>query len=695
MSIILSYPWWFLSFCVITGAVYAAGLYYRNRKQKEIPKTWVRILAVLRFTTVAILCFLLLSPLVRSIFRTVEKPVIVIARDNTSSIPLNNDSAFYRSVFPQQLNNLADRLAEKYEVVTYNFGTALAENTPYDFSEKQTDIANALDEIGIRYINRNLGAVILASDGLYNKGMNPLYHTASLKVPVYTIAMGDTTIRKDVIVSRVDYNKVVFLGNQFPFDITVDARKFKGNNVKLSVLSDGKTLFEKKLSLDRDDYTLSTSVILQADRPGTRKYRVVVSQLQGEVTWQNNYQDVYVEVIDSRQKVLILTDAPHPDIAALQQSINTNQNYQSEAFLVDDFNKNLRDYSLVIFYQLPSTRNASSTIISNAKNLNLPLVYVLGNSTNVNAFNQLNAGMKIIGNRNNADEVQPVYNPNFTYFTLEEHTRSMISRYPPVSSPYGSAFEISASGSPLLYRKIGTVTTQNPLMVFVNDDRQKSCIIAGEGLFRWRLYEYSMSKNTSGFDELVNKTVQYLAVKEDKSLFRVNASSQFFENEPVIMDAELYNESYELINEPDVKIDIKNSEDKTYPFTFSKTTHAYKLNAGILPVGEYEYSASVNHNGKAYRKSGMFTVKAIQVEAVNTVADHQLMYMLAANTGGEMVYPRQLDQLYDLITQKEEIVSKSYSQKQLRDLIHYKWIFFLLLVLLSIEWFMRKRQGVY
>lgn len=695
MSVILSYPWWFFLFCLLAGAAYSAGLYYRNRKQKEISPVWQKVLAGLRFVVVTILCFFLLSPLVRSIFRTVEKPVIVLARDNSASIPINKDSAFYRTVFPGQLEELANRLSSDYEVYTYNFGTALEEGAPYNFSDKQTDIANAIDEIGVRYVNRNLGAVILASDGLYNKGMNPAFRVTSLKVPVYSIAMGDTSLRKDLIVSRVDYNKVVFLGNQFPLEITVDARKLQGSGAKLSVITEGKTVFEKNFSFDKENYSTIVTAVMEASRPGTQRYRVQLSQLEGEVTYQNNYQDIYVEVIDSRQKILILAEAPHPDISALQQTISANKNYQSEAYLVNDFNKNLRDYSLVIFYQLPGAGNSAGAIISNAKNLQLPVMYVLGNSTAVNTFNQIGAGMRIIGNRNNADEVQAVFNPNFSLFTLESASRDMIPRFPPLSGPYGNSFEVSASASVLMYRKVGTIATQNPLILLATDDRQKICVVGGEGFFRWRLYEYNMHQNHLAFDEIFSKIIQYLAVKEDKSLFRVNVESQFFENEPVIIGAELYNESYELVNEPDVKIEVATADNKKFPFTFSKTSNAYRLNAGVLPVGEYTYAASVNVNGKAFRKTGMFTVKAIQVEAVNTIADHQLMYMLAQSTGGEMVYPQELDKLYDLIRKKEEIVSKSYSQKQLRDLIHFRWIFFLLLLFLAIEWFFRKRQGVY
>ena len=182
-------------------------------------------------------------------------------------------------------------------------------------------------------------------------------------------------------------------------------------------------------------------------------------------------------------------------------------------------------------------------------------------------------------------------------------------------------------------------------------------------------------------------------MKVDKSFFKVIAKNNFLENEAIEMEAEVYNESYELINEPEVNITITNSENKNFPFTFSKTANAYRLNAGMMPVGEYKYEAKVKVGDKMYTQKGSFSVSALQVELINTVADHQMLFSLAKKHNGEMVYPNQLEKLVADLNKRDDIKSVSYTEKKLTDLINLKWIFFLLLTLLSIEWFMRKRNG--
>ena len=53
------------------------------------------------------------------------------------------------------------------------------------------------------YSNQNVGAVILASDGIYNEGSNPLYANFELNAPIHVIALGDTVPSRDVILKRV------------------------------------------------------------------------------------------------------------------------------------------------------------------------------------------------------------------------------------------------------------------------------------------------------------------------------------------------------------------------------------------------------------------------------------------------------------------------------------------------------------
>ena len=103
--IITEYPLWFLLFCVLFGAAVSALLYVKNSKY-NLTSALKRILAVIRFIAITIIAFLLLSPLVKTVSRNVEKPIIIVAQDNSESILINKDSAFYKNQYKEQLKEI-------------------------------------------------------------------------------------------------------------------------------------------------------------------------------------------------------------------------------------------------------------------------------------------------------------------------------------------------------------------------------------------------------------------------------------------------------------------------------------------------------------------------------------------------------------------------------------------------------------
>jgi hypothetical protein len=698
IKIVTELPSWFLIFCVLAGAAYAFFLYYRETRFSDTPVWISRCMAGLRFLAVTLICFLLLNPLLKTVVREVEKPVVVIAQDNSESVAIGKDSSFLRSAFKKQISDLAEALGSKFDVHVYTFGDKLRDISSdpaagIDFKDKETDMSSFFDEMETRYSNRNLGALILASDGLYNKGLNPVFSSSRLKVPVYTVALGDTNVKKDLLVSKVIHNRMAYFGNKFPAEVVVDAKQCKGVSATLTVTRGDKTLFVQKVEISDDYFNHTYPLQIEATEPGLQRYRAHLSVQPGEVSLANNTQDFFVEVLDGREKILLLSDAPHPDIAALKQSIENNQNYQVDAVSMKDFDKKAAGYNLVIFHQVPSL-NTNSKLVNEIMASDMPVLFIVGSQSNLRVFNGFQAGLAITPIGQRFSEPQPVLEDHFPLFTLSEALREYIPKLPALESPFGT-YKTSTSAVPLLTQEIGIIKTREPLVLFNQVGEKKIGIIAGEGIWRWRLQDFQEHGNSDIFNELISKIVQYLSVKQDKSQFRIISRNNFQENQPIEFEAEVYNQSYELINSPEVNLDIENAQGRKYPFSFSKTSTAYRLNAGILPPGEYKYTAKTKLADKVLSQSGSFSVSPLVLEASNTTADHQILFKLAEKHGGEMIYPSQLDKLASKILAREDIKPVIYNPQKLVDLVELKWIFFILLFLLSAEWFLRKRNGAF
>lgn len=683
---------WFL--CPLAGAIYAGVLYFRDKRMHEAPLWTRRLMAGLRFVSITFLSFLLLSPLLKLTSREVVKPVVIIAQDNSESLVLNKDSAFYHGEYPKQLQGLIDKLSEKYEVRTYSFGEKFREGIDYSYKDKETDISTLFDEIETRFSDRNLGAIIVASDGIYNKGFSPVSAAEHVKVPVFTIALGDTAVKRDLILTKVLNNRIAYFGNTFPVEAVIDAKRCAGTSTMLTISKNGNTLYSQKVDITGDRFNVTIPVQIEAKETGLQRYHVALSPVSGEVTETNNAQDIFVDILDGREKILILSEAPHPDIAALKESIESNDNYEVETHTIDDFNKPLRDFNLVILHGLPSATNPAQKLMTDIAASGVPVWYITGAQSSLQNFNRLQAGLSVQTSGTKSNDVEVVQAPNFPLFTLSDPAQHYFSKFPALASPFGSY--TAAGGSTVLFmQKIGSLKTNYPLWVFGQQGERKTCVLAAEGLWRWRLRDYADHQNHEIFDELISKTVQYLSVKVDKSFFRIASKGNYMENEPVTFEAEVYNDSYELISEPLVTMDIYDAKNNVIHYTMSNPGNGYRLNTNLHPVGEYRFEAKVKVGQKVFTQSGRFSVSPVVIESVNTTADQQVLFSLAKKHKGEMLYVKELGKLSDMLNAREDIRPVIYNPEKLIDFINLQAIFFVLLFLLALEWFMRKRNGAY
>ena len=179
-------------------------------------------MAALRFLVSFSLAALLLSPFLKYQTSTIEKPVIVLGMDVSQSVPVRMNSSQVVQ-YQQGMESLAADLSGDYNIHRFSFGDGIHEGFQDSFADAVTDITQFLDYVYDQYNDQNLGAVVIASDGLFNEGKNPVYGSKNLKAPIYGVLLGDTTIQKDVRIENIYYNEIVYLGDRFQIQVDVQA----------------------------------------------------------------------------------------------------------------------------------------------------------------------------------------------------------------------------------------------------------------------------------------------------------------------------------------------------------------------------------------------------------------------------------------------------------------------------------------
>ena len=689
------YPTWYILFCALLGFAFAAALYWRDTSFKEQSPILNKILGALRWLTATIIAVLLLSPVLKSSVTEIKKPVVVLAQDVSESIAVAiKDTPQYKSQFEALKNALGD----KYDVKTYSFGEKVREGVDFQFKDKLTNASDLVKNVYDLYANQNLGALVIASDGIYNEGSNPLYAAAKLNAPVFTIALGDTTPKRDLIVKRVFHNNIAYLGDKFNIQIDVAAANCNGSNTSLTVArldaaGNPSVVSTTPISINKNDFFTTKEVTLDASQAGVMRFRVALTSVSGEATTVNNVKEIFIEVLDARTKILILANAPHPDLAALNEGIVLNKNYTVSVGYVNDLKVNVADFDFVILHQVPSVTNGGDAALTVLNGKKTPRLYIVGAQSDCQKLTTMQNMMTLSADGRNMNDVQATLNGGFNLFTLD-NTFNQFQSFNPIQSPFGE-YKEAGGGQVLFYQKIGKVDTKFPLIMLGESNGIRTGIITAEGLWKWRLFDFAQHQNHELFDGLMSKIITYLSVKEDKRKFRASSDKNMYrENEPVQFSAELYNNSYELINDADVRVILTNGEGKQFPYTMNKEGRAYALNAGILPVGNYQYKATTSVGGQQLEAGGAFSVQPIQLELYETTADHAVLRALANQFGGSMVYPKDMASIADSIKART-LKPIMYTTNKTESVMNLKWIFGLLILLLATEWFLRRYFGGY
>lgn len=694
------YPAYFFLLVGVAAFILSGVLYWRTAAFTEGPKNLKILLGTFRFLVLFLILSLLIGPVLRTTEESTEKPILAVLQDVSTSIIDFTDSLVLTN-YIKELGPLKEQLSDKFDVQPFSIGANLSSGHQWAFDAANSNLAAGLQGIFDLYDNRNLGAIILASDGVYNQGNSPLYLGQLKEVPIHTINLGDTSANQDIAIKNILANDIALLGDEFYLQIDIDATFLEGASTRLVVnkWENGRPtkVYESNLDITSEEFFKTEKILLKADSIGMQRYVVEVQPVAVEKNIANNKREIFVDVIDSRKKIIILAAAPHPDLTAIKQSLVQNENYELEIHYpptLQEINWELVD--LLILHQLPSIKNNPAELPRILVENQLPVMYIIGAGTDLPTFNNQQTALNIQSGITGQNDVLALLNPSFNLFTVEEDWKTTIPFFPPLKTPFAN-FEIAPNTQVWWYQTIGKIETKYPLLLFKEQDTKKTAVLLGEGLWKWRLSDYLNNGYHNNFDGILAKIIQYLSVIEDKRRLQVNLPNRIInENQSVILEAILYNKSFEPINNPEVFLTVLNQEGQAFEFIFApKDPDYYQLNAGILPAGDYTYSAQSNFGGESLTAAGQFSIQSTAVENYTSKANIDLLKMVSTQSGGTNYNVNQLEEMAENLLRNEEYYPVIYENNKTRSAINLKWLLFLIVGFLMLEWFLRRYFGSY
>lgn len=648
-------------------------------KVKTRSKT-ILFLAFLRFCTIFGILVVLINPIFTFTSFLEEKTPLPIVVDNSSSINTLNASELVKSTYQKLLNH--PQLRSKYEVQLYQFDKKVTRANQINFSGKQTNIDAVATTFKSNFRNKTY-PIVLLSDGNQTTGRDYAFSFAE-NTAVNPIIIGDTVTYPDLRIDQINTNKYAFLSNTFPVEIFLNYNGKKSVEAELQILQGNRLIYKQKVSFSATNKSRIQTVLLPATAIGLQVYNVILVSKTKEKNTYNNQKKFAVEVIDQKTEIALFSAINHPDVGSLKRAIETNMQRKVTVLPPNEI-ANLEKFTVLIYYQ-PTA--AFKALFSKANTLGLNAFVITGMSTDFTFLNQ-NQSFFEFKMSSQKEDFFADFNSDFNLFEMENFG---FENFPPLQNPFGTCVE-KGTYSSLLFSRIRTIATKSPLLVFIENQNQRTAFLMGENSWKWRLQSNVQNQTFNKYDRFIDKIIQFLNSDASRKNLLVTHENFYYSNDNIVITAQYFNKNYAFDSKAQLSITLQNKETKEIKkYDLLKESTSFKVTLDGLASGKYSFKVEELGSKKYY--NGSFEIVEFDIERQFTTPNVSKLTQLAYQTKGQVYMPNQTDELISklLANQKYNPTQKEVTKKV--PLIDFKLLLAALLLFLTIEWLVRKYNGL-
>jgi hypothetical protein len=676
----LSGSWWL----VLIGLLLLGVSYFIMvwKSSNEVSKSVKYAVWILRLLSTLILLLFLAQPYFSITSKEIQKPVLFVAFDYSESM----------KPFAEQVDQLKNRfdngdneIIQKYDVQLLSFGNV---TKPYNTQYSKSTNYAAINSYVQTTKSDEYTQLLIVTDGIYNQGQNPL-HMQSWNYPVHTIAIGDTTIKKDVAIQEVRSNKTVFKGNEVPVVVTIGSQLLKGVKATVAISEKGKNLFSESFTIQTNDEVTEILAMIDLTEIGIHSLSVSVSVNENEPK-KNNKTTVYVKVQDTKKKIICIAEAPHPDVRMLLNAWSKTPEYDVQVRYGFE-NVNAKDFKNIDLIVLHKPTNATKLKYNEFIDKN-PTWWITGSSVDRPLWKNFKTGVLLNTANSQTNMVSFSWNSAVNLFNMQSEWVNDLNNAAPIEVPFGK-YSVQAGIDVLVHQQIGSVPTTYPLLSIDVKHKIKKGIWIGEGYWKWQLNTFNVEQEKSACEQLVLQFTRLMLTKENKEPLVCYSPQSILEGENWKLTANVFNANFEPSSEARVTLSIKDSMGVPFSFDPIIVGNDYNFLVKGLYAGDYTYEVTSVLNKEESIIKGKLLVKSINLEQFNSRANFGLLRKWSAQTNGLHATSNTTDSLLSQLI-KTAPPSIILEQKKQKSILELWWLLFIPVVFLGAEWFIRKRSGM-
>lgn len=672
------------------------------------------LLTALRIIAVCALFLALFEPVMSYKREYDRKPRLAVLVDHSRSME-NVENGLSRSARVDSLlgssnfKNFAKAFDYKIEPFAADL---LADDNNPDLD--QTALGEVINQLSNKEIASPSEAWILFSDGISNGGITPSEAAMRTRTPIYTVGIGLETGDKDVAVTGIDYNQVVFAGKPTTVSVQLEWQGMNSDKANVEIRSGQKILGSESITLASGNLQQELPVKFIPEKPGQQTFRVNISGIDDELSPENNSRSFSMTVLKSKMNVLLVSDHLDWEYAFLSRFLSSSESIdltevvykKGNGYLTGSFPGNQADLNrndLVILYDvnIHALESKKGLLESFIKDKGGSILVFLGENYLSASFPRwLDDILPFTNNRKSSRLVyfsfngQPVENYLFHPAVRIADSRQSI-REAWQTLPHFEALVPTDSVTPnseiLVTAGIGRGGSDTPIIGVRNFGAGRVLAIAASPFWQWAFFKYGFGGDDREYKLLMDGLVNWLSVKEESDPVRIVPDKTVYtRGEKVGFSAFVYDLGFRPINGATGYVTLISEDhiDSTVAQLVEKEDGQYRAEFDILSPGRYKYFGLINKDGRKLKESsGQIALESFSVEEYRKHPDFATLASVSMTTGGKYCELNEVDSLYPAIDTAKVAVS---IQKEI-ILWNKFWLLAVFILSLALEWLMRKR----
>jgi len=693
---------------LIAGAL--ALSYWTYQRASGLSATWRWVLTGLRSLAFLVLLLILLNPVI-SINEERTSPLrLALLFDNSQSTTIEKGTydgeRRYRDVMRILTTDTADE-REHVVIETYGFD---AELFPVSSPEEltldgtRTNIDRGLADF-LELLDQQ-EALIVVTDGIVTSGRAPSATASQMPIPVYTVGIGDTSRQNDIVVQRVTHNPTASLNSSLTVEASILNDGFPDRDILVQLRHEDQVIQEQTIRSSEMRSVQQVRFEIMLEEEGLQQFQVHVPEIPGEWTAENNTRWFSVDVRDDRLRVLHLAFEVHPDVRNVRRFLREDKQIALESrtwiardrYVEGELPDRPDTLDLVILQGFPHVDLNDAHAGKVADRFSENALFLIGSAgQDVSRLSTLFSGELPI-------RFQSGYRWQDVQFHLpaERSSHAVLDfempddlRVTPIRGGIRDA-GTTANAAALLRTTYRGNETQAPLLAVQTIGNRNISQLNAYNMYLWSL---STRKETRDFwEDLLNNIIKWTAAQPDEELLNITPAEPVFQlGEPVVLNGFLRNESGEPEENAviDMVLDSDDIDERRYVMS-NESGGRYQLEIGNLPEGSYRFTGMAKRGDREIdTRTGQFTVGGVNREYLDTVRDDDLLRFIAQVSGGQFLPHERAEDLFAILDEQIGFEQRLETTSETLSLHRNPLWFILVILLLTLEWGIRKYRSLH